>query len=88
MWGISENFEKLPKVNDHPLGENSPNLVTLTPADLYRDIEICKIYLAKSSLHSAAVCDILSCDYLRQFLDQGCQIFLGATYQNWKNVPK
>jgi hypothetical protein len=23
------NFQKLPKVNNHPLGENSPNLVNL-----------------------------------------------------------
>jgi hypothetical protein len=29
MWAISAIFIKLPKVNDRPMGENSPNLVTL-----------------------------------------------------------
>jgi hypothetical protein len=29
-------FEKLPKVNNHPLGENSPNLVTLFMDSLCR----------------------------------------------------
>jgi hypothetical protein len=30
MWAIFLIFKNLPKVNNHPLGENSPNLVTLT----------------------------------------------------------
>jgi hypothetical protein len=29
IWAISENFIKLPKVNNRPLDENSPNLITL-----------------------------------------------------------
>jgi hypothetical protein len=29
LWGISVLFFKVPKVNIRPLGENSPNLVTL-----------------------------------------------------------
>jgi hypothetical protein len=29
MWATSVIFKKLPKVNNRPLGENSPNLVTL-----------------------------------------------------------
>jgi hypothetical protein len=29
MSDTSVIFNKLPKVNNHPLGENSPNLVTL-----------------------------------------------------------
>jgi hypothetical protein len=29
MWAASEIFIKIPKVNNHPLGANSPNLVTL-----------------------------------------------------------
>jgi hypothetical protein len=29
MWVTSVIFKKLPKVNNYPLGENSPNLVTL-----------------------------------------------------------
>jgi hypothetical protein len=29
MWATSVIFKKLPKVNNHPLGENSSNLVTL-----------------------------------------------------------
>jgi hypothetical protein len=29
MWATSVIFKKLPKVNNHLLGENSPNLVTL-----------------------------------------------------------
>jgi hypothetical protein len=29
MWATSIIFKKLPKVNNHLLGENSPNLVTL-----------------------------------------------------------
>jgi hypothetical protein len=29
MWPTFLNFQKQPKVNNHPLGENSPNLVTL-----------------------------------------------------------
>jgi hypothetical protein len=30
FWATSAIFNKLPKANNHPLGENSPNLVTLT----------------------------------------------------------
>jgi hypothetical protein len=29
MWAISAIFKKLPNVNNRPIGENSPNLVTL-----------------------------------------------------------
>jgi hypothetical protein len=29
MWATSESFKKLPKVNNDPIGEKSPNLVTL-----------------------------------------------------------
>jgi hypothetical protein len=29
MWSTSVIFIKLPKVNSHPMGENSPDLVTL-----------------------------------------------------------
>jgi hypothetical protein len=29
---LQKNY--LPKVNNHPIGENSPNLVTLTPTEL------------------------------------------------------
>jgi hypothetical protein len=29
LRAISVIFKKLPKVNNHPMGENSPNLVTL-----------------------------------------------------------
>jgi hypothetical protein len=29
MWATSVNFQKLPKENNRPLGELSPNLVTL-----------------------------------------------------------
>jgi hypothetical protein len=29
IWGISAIFKKLPKENNHPVGEISPNLVTL-----------------------------------------------------------
>jgi hypothetical protein len=43
MWKIvaqkicstSVIFKKLPKVNDRPIGENSPNLVTLFLGQLY-----------------------------------------------------
>jgi hypothetical protein len=30
MWATSVMFKKMPKVNKRPLGENSPNLVTLS----------------------------------------------------------
>jgi hypothetical protein len=30
-WASSEIFKKLPEVNNHPTGKNSPNLVTLIP---------------------------------------------------------
>jgi hypothetical protein len=29
IWAISVIFKKLPKVNNHPIGDNSPNPVTL-----------------------------------------------------------
>jgi hypothetical protein len=29
VWATYVNFKNLPKINNHPLGENSPNLVTL-----------------------------------------------------------
>jgi hypothetical protein len=29
IWGYFCNFQTLPKVNNRPIGENSPNLVTL-----------------------------------------------------------
>jgi hypothetical protein len=29
IWAISVTCKKLPEVNSHPIGENSPNLVTL-----------------------------------------------------------
>jgi hypothetical protein len=32
MWAASVIFMNLPKENNHPLGENSPNLVTLLVA--------------------------------------------------------
>jgi hypothetical protein len=31
IYGTSVIFTKLPKVNSHPIGEKSPNLVTLIP---------------------------------------------------------
>jgi hypothetical protein len=34
MWAFSLIFKKLPKVNNRPRGENSPNLVTLSPTNL------------------------------------------------------
>jgi hypothetical protein len=30
MWATSVIFKKLPKVNNRPMGENSPHLVTLS----------------------------------------------------------
>jgi hypothetical protein len=33
MWAFSVNFNKLAKVNDNPLGENTPNLVTLVGSE-------------------------------------------------------
>jgi hypothetical protein len=35
---ISEIFEKLPKENNRPVGENSPNLVTLTVTEAHRKV--------------------------------------------------
>jgi hypothetical protein len=32
-WATSKNFPKLPKVNNGPMGESSPNLVTLHVVD-------------------------------------------------------
>jgi hypothetical protein len=29
IWAWSVTFRKLPKVNNFPMGENSPNLITL-----------------------------------------------------------
>jgi hypothetical protein len=29
IWATSIFIKKLPKINNHPMGENSPNLVTL-----------------------------------------------------------
>jgi hypothetical protein len=29
IWATLEIFKKVPKENNHPTGENSPNLVTL-----------------------------------------------------------
>jgi hypothetical protein len=34
--GYLSNFKKLPKVNNHPKGKNSSNLVTLLPANTFR----------------------------------------------------
>jgi hypothetical protein len=34
IWATSVFFQKLPKVNNRPLGENSPNLVTLLKTDI------------------------------------------------------
>jgi hypothetical protein len=34
LWAISAIFQKLPKANNRPLGENSPNLVTLAPGSV------------------------------------------------------
>jgi hypothetical protein len=36
MWATSVIFKKMLKVNNRPLGENSPNLVTLASALLPR----------------------------------------------------
>jgi hypothetical protein len=33
-WASFEIFQKLPKVNNRPMGENSSNLVTLTITDI------------------------------------------------------
>jgi hypothetical protein len=33
------NFQKMPKVNNRPLSENSPNLVTLVPSSIEDDAE-------------------------------------------------
>jgi hypothetical protein len=35
MWWISVIFQKMPKANNRPLGENSPNLITLVEFKLY-----------------------------------------------------
>jgi hypothetical protein len=32
MWATSVIYQKLPKDNNRPMGENSPNLVTLSCA--------------------------------------------------------
>jgi hypothetical protein len=34
VWATSIFFIKLLKVNSHPMGENSPNLVTLVPISI------------------------------------------------------
>jgi hypothetical protein len=34
FWATSVIFKKLLKVNNHPIGENSPNLVTLLAKEL------------------------------------------------------
>jgi hypothetical protein len=36
IWAISVIFIKLPKVNNDPIGANSPNLVTLDAARAFR----------------------------------------------------
>jgi hypothetical protein len=36
MWPIKVIFKKLPKVKNHPIGKNSPNLVTLVSSLLSR----------------------------------------------------
>jgi hypothetical protein len=33
IWAISVISKKLPEVSNHPMGENSPNLVTLLEKD-------------------------------------------------------
>jgi hypothetical protein len=43
MWAILLIFKNLPKVNNHPLGESSPNLVTL----FFRKIRITKLLQGK-----------------------------------------
>jgi hypothetical protein len=35
MWDTSVIFKKLPNVNNHPMGEYSPNLVTLSARDAF-----------------------------------------------------
>jgi hypothetical protein len=35
MWTTNAIFLKMPKVNNRPFGENSPNLVTLEPTQIH-----------------------------------------------------
>jgi hypothetical protein len=54
MWATSEIFKKQPKVNIHPLGENSPNLVTL----LGRALKIFG-HFSQTSLVTLSLCESL-----------------------------
>jgi hypothetical protein len=40
IWAVSVISKKLPKVNSHQIGENSPNLVTLVACRLLEDVEL------------------------------------------------
>jgi hypothetical protein len=50
MWATSLNFKKLPKVNHHLMGENSPNLVTLQTLTI--SATPCSAYLPSAQICS------------------------------------
>jgi hypothetical protein len=52
MWGTSVIFNLLPKVNNHPLGENSPNLVTLVVGIGERSFATMSEQLDTQALHA------------------------------------
>jgi hypothetical protein len=39
MWATSVMLKQLPKVNSHPIGENSPNPVTLVRTKIFQEDE-------------------------------------------------
>jgi hypothetical protein len=43
MWATTIFFTKLPKVNNHPLGENSSDLVTLAPNNRLPKVRHCSL---------------------------------------------
>jgi hypothetical protein len=66
-------FNKLPKVNNHPIVENSPNLVTLLASCvLFSNMPVSNFLFRKC----------------QSGLEQGCLSFLGTTNPNGKKCTK
>jgi hypothetical protein len=60
MWATSVIFKKLPKANNHPLGENDPNLVTLDRNQRYIHMYVSGDLNGGSYLLNAATVSYLS----------------------------
>jgi hypothetical protein len=96
MWATSVIFFKLPAVNNRPIGENSPNLVTLVLSGFCQEVDNNSQFISQSLLPQTQCCQIFFAKHTKKInnpLFIECQALIKmpfsdlALYQKYAIMP-